>query len=202
MLESILKNVAYLYFPKGLCAVKDKTEYLARPEFIRLTETLENSLAENEATLHQLLVNIKDHPEFEGIQDMSLHSWLDRCSTFEISYFKENRLDRIIILISLLVPYYVIYVLDNEIERKPYRWKTFPERNVEKESGEYNDHLEKLNTIIRQTTKFTQLETDTAGVPIADLSFQDVTFNEFTIFTAFFLDNNNFTPRRKLEIDL
>lgn len=202
MLESILTNIAYLYYPKRLCAVKDRTEYLARPEFIRLTETLENSLAENEASLHQLLLNIKGLPEFESIQDMSRHSWLDRCSTFEISYFGENRLDRIIILISLLVPYYVIYVLDNEIQKEPYRWKTHPQRNITKENDLYKMHFEKLEEIIQQSIKFTRLSDDTLSTSIEDLSFQDVTFDEFTLFSAFFLDDNNFTPLRKPETDL
>lgn len=189
MLVNILKNIAYLYYPKGISNIDENERYLYSDEFRRLVFML-NTFYSNNNDYHLLLEKLKAYDIIDKIQDLTSLSF-DRCLTFEIDYLKgDNKLIKISINISILIPYYMVYVEENQIELNPYKWITLPKRNITLENTEYKEHLNLISSIVEETIKFHKFPEDIALKIIPDISYQDVRMGDFTFFNAFFRGDN------------
>lgn len=203
MILTLLKNTAYTYFPRGVCSINERQKYLDSEEYKRLYHNSTTVFDDEEFknSYDRLITEFKKHTQFKAINDVSVLQWQDRCLSFEIDYVEENILSKICIRISLLVPYYLIYVTENEIEINPYSWKTLPVRNITKEQTIYKDHIDLLFEIINNVTGFIAFPEEYADIIITDLCFNDVKMGNFTLYNAFFLDDNKFKPNEEQNID-
>lgn len=191
MLENILTNIAYSYYPKNICSFNEKDKYKNSLEFKKLQHIL-NSFYDDAKNLHALKLlekefskNIKIHK----IQDRTSLSF-DRCLSYELEIIEnDNVLVRICLNISLIVPYYVIYILENKINIDPYKWLTLPIRNKKMEMNTYSSHINSISLIVEKKLNINLFPEKFLHIIIPDLSFQENSFNEFTYFNAFFLDN-------------
>lgn len=192
MIKSILENIVYTYYPKGISNIDERDKYLKSLEFSRLFAITDN-FHENRNNIDNytaLISEFKKYNWIKKIQDVSLLHWQDRALTFEIEYLENNKLIKLCVNISLLIPYYVIYVLENEIQIDPYKWITLPKRNKKLETTKYSEHIALISLIIKNITKFNLFPEDLANVILPDLSFKDIRMGDFTFFNAFFLDDN------------
>ena len=191
MLEEILKNIAYSYYPKGKCAITEKEYYVASIEYKNLSDTLSDLQTNSnfEKTYNLLVSEFKKNEKINNIKDVSLLDWQDRCLSFELDIFDGDRLIKICLNISLLIPYYAIYALNNKIQEEPYRWITAPQRDNLSES-EVNEEINLISLITKRITKFCLFPEYLAKTVIQDLSFGEVELGNFTFYNAFFLDIN------------
>lgn len=190
MIETIFKNIAYLYYPKGISNIENREMYLSSIEYIRLTNIIDNF--HNNTDKNNLLISkLKKHPLLHSIKDVTLLEWQDRALSFEMEIVKNgNKLVKICLNISLIIPYYIVYVLENEIKTNPYKWVTLPKRSEKLELTDYNDHLKLISRIVEEETKFSAFPKNISNIVLPDICFNDIKMGEFTFFNTFFIDKN------------
>lgn len=187
MLKEELINIAYKYYPKGICNIEERAKYLSSIEYKNLYNTINSPTIDIERK--NILKELKNNTLLKNSKDQTLLSF-DRCLTFEIEIVESNdTLIKICLNISTLDPYYIIYVLENEIILNPYRWKTLPKRNIKKEKTTYKKEIEAITEIIEKKM-FKKFPEKFAKIIISDLSFQDARIGNFTIYNAYFHDDN------------
>lgn len=194
MIKTIFKNIAYTYYPKEISNTDERDRYLKSIEFCRLFE-ITNYFYKNKdinANYIALMSEFKKHDFTKEIQDVSLLHWQDRALTFEVEFIENNKLIKICINISILIPYYVIYVLENEIQVNPYKWITLPKRNKKIEITKYSEHISLISSIVENITGFNLFPENLTDEILPDLSFKDIKMGNFTFFNAFFLDENKY----------
>jgi hypothetical protein len=191
MIKSIFKNIAYSYYPKKIDNINDKVNYLNTSEYEKLSNVL-NSFSDykNSSFYLKLIDEISSLNSFKNIQDVTLLNWEDRCISLEIEILEGNILYKICIHISFLIPYYVIYLLENEVETNPYKWKTIPKHNKKKEKTIFFDKIEALSRIVEKYTCYNRFKVSLSNHIIPDINFQDIEMGEFNFFNAFFLNEN------------
>lgn len=193
MIIKILKDIAYTYFPKGICNIEQREIYLKSIEYQRLRTITSNFFNNDELKVchDALFFEFSKHPLLSNIQDISLLHWDDRCLTFEIEIIEKNILSKIHLNISLLIPFYIIYILENKIQLEPYQWLTLPQLSSTKEMM-YKEHIYSMSNIVEDITKYRPFPKELVNIIIPDLCFKDIRFGNFTLYNAFFLDNNYF----------
>lgn len=184
MIENCLKNIIYCFYPKGIDNVLERERYLNSKELVHLFNFLNN--VDVKSTVEKLEMEIKRDNRFQNIQDRSSLSF-DRCLTFDLEIFSNNKLIRIVLEISVLFPYYYIYVTENQFEINPYKWITLPKRCKVLEE-EYSSEITSLMYIVDRITGYSPITDDIMNMKIDDVSFQDVEKGNFTVYNAFFKD--------------
>ena len=192
MIKTIFKNLVYTYYPKGVCDMNESEKYLNSAEYINLSNVINNFINNEEANNNykMLFHELKNYSFSHNIQDVTLLNWKDRCLSFEIDKVEENILYKICIHISLLIPYYSIYILKNKVQFNPYKYLSSPKRNKSSEVKKFKKDLEKISSIIHKCTYFNKFPEDFIHEIIPDVSFQNNRMGGFTFFNAFFLDDN------------
>ena len=191
MIKNNLKNLAYLFYPKNIDNMLDKEYYLKTYEFKNLSNTLNEFTNYLESDFYTKIINeIKSIDQFKNITDTTVFNWEDRCISLEIDFLQNSTLNKICIHISFLIPFYIIYVLENEIELNPYKWKTIPTHNKEKENTIFLEKIKTLSLIIEKHTSFNKFPMHLINEIIHDINFQDIEMGEFNFFNAFFLNQN------------
>ena len=192
MIELILKNIAYLYYPKGVCNIEQKDIYQNSVEYNRLLFLCDNFLKHKDCTFDYniLLKEFKKNSKLENIRDVTLAHWQDRAISLEVDYIIDDKLNKLCINLSMIIPFFNIYVLENQIELNPYKWITLPQRNKNLEENQYKDLIKKTSTLIESTIGFRKFPENLSSLVIPDLSFNDIRFGNFTFYNAFFLNEN------------
>jgi len=192
MIETILKNIAYTYYPKEIDAMTEKEDYVMTVEFNRLLDTI-NDIQKNEGfqkSYDSLIIGFNSHNSVKNIKDVSVLDWLDRCISFELDIVQGNELIKICLNISLIVPYYIVYLLKNDIEVNPYKWLTLPKRDRELEASEYGELITQISSIVEKNTHYNKFPESIGKIILPDISFGEVVFGDFSLYNAFFLDEN------------
>lgn len=191
MIKNNLKNLAYLFYPKKIDNILDKENYLKSYEYKNLSNTLKEFTNYLESEFYTKIIDeIKSIDQLKNINDTTVFNWEDRCISLEIDLLQNSTLNKICIHISFLVPFYIIYVVENEIELNPYKWKTIPKHNVEKEQTIFLEDIRTLSFIIEKHTSYTKFPIHLVNEIIHDINFQDIEMGEFNFFNAFFLNQN------------
>lgn len=193
MVEKILKNIFYTYYPRGIDNNQNKEAYLNSKEYKKLSETITCFNNYKDSIFYKnILIKINNLGFQNNISDSTLISWEDRCITLEIDFLNKNILSKICINKSLLIPFYTIYLLENEIETNPYRWKTIPKRNRVVENSSFKEIINSLSSIIEKEIGFFKMQDSLLEIVIRDINFNDIEFGSFNFFNAFFLNENKF----------
>ncbi|MQP25213.1 hypothetical protein GFJ94_09060 [Flavobacterium sp. LMO8] len=191
MIQKNLKNLAYLFYPKNIDNILDKENYLKTFEYKNLTNTLNEFSNYLESDFYiKIIDEIKNIDHLKNITDVTVSNWEDRCISLEIDVLRDSTLNKICIHISFLVPLYLIYILENEIELNPYKWKTVPMHNPEKEQSIFLEEIKTISCIIEKQTGFNKFPIQLANETIPNINFQDIEMGEFNFFNAFFLNQN------------
>lgn len=189
MEEFILKAV-YQYYPKGISNVTDFEEYSKSSENKRLHSTINSRYSEisDSNSFNRLMDEFRHHEFTKNIQDKTSLNF-DRCINLNIEFvIGGNQLISVFISLSLLLPYYVVYVKENEINLNPYKWLTLPRRNKTLEESNFKDDIDSICSIIEKNTVYEKFPDNMLYEIIPDLSYQDNPIGSFTFFNAFFSD--------------
>ncbi len=192
MIEIVLRNLATTYYPQGLCAMMDNSAYVDTFEFKNLLKKINSAfelIRENKLNV-QILNELKDNDILKNIEEVTLES-SDRCISYKISFFEGDVLYQLYINLSVIVPYYYVYVLKNNFELEPYRWINLPQRDGDSERNKFNSHIKLISNIIENKTHFNRFPDELVKTIIPDINYADVELGSFTYFNAFFLDDVN-----------
>ena len=191
MIHEVLKNLAYSFYPKNICNMHDKENYFQSCEYKNLTKTLNSFFEYKTFPFYTDLINFLKEDESMGkVQDVTLLEWEDRCISLELDFIEGTTIDKICIHISFLIPYYVIYLLESEIELNSFKLKTVPKYNKIKMENIYFDKIKTLIKIVEKTTGYKKLPICLTNHCISDINFHDIEMGEFNLFNAFFLNEN------------
>jgi hypothetical protein len=193
MIENIFKNIAYLYYPRGICNINENEKYLNSDEFKRLSIILNsfNIIDVNNKSIELIEKEFTQSNILSNFQNMTSFSF-DRSLSYVVEILESDKtLIKICVNISIIIPYYTIYVLENKIELNPYKWITMPTRVKEKEKTHYKQHIDEISSILKKVILYNPFPDELIDKVIDDIAFQDNKFGDFTFFNAFFQDGDN-----------
>jgi hypothetical protein len=117
MIDKVLKNLVYIFYPKNICAYTEKDKYFATAEYKRLKDIIVEFDSEKSKILRSEIVNLFEGDyTLKGFEDFSLFEWEDRCLTFNLTIILNEELYTISLYVSILIPYYVISCQKNIID--------------------------------------------------------------------------------------
>lgn len=188
MIENVLTNYVYLYYPKNVCPWDNKEKYLNTLEYKRLQSTIDYfDSGESQKIRNKVKKEFQDDLILKDFEDFSiLDSNQDRCYTFFLNIFEGGEAYSISLYLSFLIPYYTIRKQWHPAE--PFYSKArIEELEREKLDKRKIDELVlDVESIVEGKlfyTKFPQLLVDNK---ILDVSFGDIYLGNFTMFNAFF----------------
>ncbi|MFD2941508.1 hypothetical protein [Flavobacterium notoginsengisoli] len=187
MINEVLKNIAYLYYPKNICPWTQKEQYLETVEYKRL-ETVIN-LFDSDDNL-KIRNSIKEEFDEDSVlkdfQDFSRLNWQDRCYTFFLNVVENGELCSITLYLSILVPYYVI---DTIIHKEQMMISKARIEELEKENLDprrMKDLVLEVEDILEKKLLYSKFPKSLLNNKFEDISFQDSYLGEFKMFNAFF----------------
>lgn len=189
----VLENIAYLFYPKDIDAMKQKEVYINSYEYKTLTKSIVNTDNKNSSS-----INFSKYKEKVIIQlnhlnflDGTLLHWLDRAYNYQFYMVKNNKIYSLCINISLLIPYYTIYALEVDINPNTSKWENYP-REIEKiANSTFKKEILELSRLTEEYLGYSLFPEKLINVIIEDISFQDIKKEKFTFFNAFFLNEKN-----------
>ncbi|MEH6658294.1 hypothetical protein [Leeuwenhoekiella marinoflava] len=181
---SYLINIAETYYPKYISAYS-RQEYANTPEIKSLKRNIKKNLELLEFFKNDL---DKDFPE-HLIHDISIPSWFDRCVSFsfEEKSQKETHTKSVVILaISLLIPYYVIYQIEcTKLTDNRVSYKLIT-------NNSNREIVKKIKSVVEEKLAFKYLNPKYHDRILKNISFEDIPEGKFTLFNAFFKNEKDY----------
>lgn len=192
MIEDVLRNLAYLFYPKNICPWDEKEVYLQTLEYKRLKEIIDSFDSDENLKIRDTIKKeFKDDLILRDFEDFSrLDSNEDRCFTFFLNIFEGGELLSISLHISILLPYYAIRRGWHHAE--PWFTKERIEE-LEREnldSRKLEDLILDIETIVEEKLFYKKIPLSVMNTIIDDASFGDIRLGDFTMFNAFFNNYN------------
>lgn len=190
MIELVLNNIVSLYYPFGICASQDYDEYVETLEHKTFIKHLNNNfdLVEELSIDVKILDKLKENVLLKDIKNITSRSF-DKCLSYKIEFIEDDFLYQLCLNISLITPYYCIYVLKNRIKLNPYKWVDTPTRDFESEKHKFNNQMNLIKNIIESNYNFSHFPEFLINKIIPNVNYSDIEIGEFTYFNAFFLDD-------------
>jgi len=187
MINKVLTNLVYLFYPKNVCAFTEKDKYLLTEEYKRLKEIIVDFDSEKSKTLQANIIDKfeKDYT-LKNFKDASLFDWEDRCLTFNLTIIEDGELYTISLYLSILIPYYVIKCQKGIIDLWFSKSQIDQLKKDNTETRKINKLILDIETIVKDELLYEKLPTEILSTIIPDVSFQDSIFGHFNIFNAFF----------------
>lgn len=184
------ENIIKSYYPNDLSSLEDYDKYILSPENKRLSSVKAEAFHSQKIRqqIDMIISKVKEYKHLEKIEDLTSENF-DRCFSLKIDFMEEKYLHQLYIRISVLVPYYTIYVLTNSIIKKPYQWLNQPKRDTKYEKLISKDII-LLQKIVENQTDYTLIKDSILNHKINNISYEDINFGDFTIFNALFTNDN------------
>lgn len=181
-----LTNKIYKFYPKNINSILDEDSYITSKEYKKLLKTIQNEINSPSINPHfvEKLNNFSNEIRFDNF---TLFDWLDRSYNFHLSYIENNKLIVFHIEISVLIPFFNLYVTINEIDKKG-NYIELPKLIRENSNPKILDSYKKLMNLIIENTNLKIFPNELSNIIIDDVSFQDIEFGKFTIYNAYFLN--------------
>ncbi len=180
-MKEIYINIASLYFPVAIDAYDERQKYLESVEFCRLVDLSRQFRSSGfDARVMAALA--------EGgiaVHNFTIIDGGDRCFTFFHDIIYENIIHRVVICLSYLLPTYFIRLLEIEYSPSPYAWQSI-EDHSELLTKQYSHLYQSIKAILEKEFGFYAFPRDLGDEVIPNISFEDILFNEFTYYNAFF----------------
>lgn len=178
-----LKKIAYTFYPKGICSIENNEEYLLSPQNINLKNKIK-ILSEDKIS-SEIIEELKKIDFYSKINNFTSFNFGNCYSFINEIIINYNTLIRINIEISVLVPFYYIYITENQIKDNPFKWESIP---VRKKSLEifYKKEIEIASKIIEDKTNYKKFPEELIYEIIPNTSYNDISIGSFTYYNAFF----------------
>ena len=194
MIQKVLKNIAYLYYPKNICSWTEKEKYFISEEYIRLRALIDSFDTNENQELRKVLTNeFEKDSALKDFQDFSrLDHWEDRCLTFFLTVIENGELKSINLYVSILVPYYVIQTVTHKNQMIIPQSKIDELEKNSSEIRKIDELISVIENVLETKLLYQEFSKELMNVVIEDITFQDSYLGHFKMFTAFF--NNQSIP--------
>lgn len=187
MIDKVLKNLVYLFYPKNICAFREKDKYFISEEYRRLNQIITDFDTDYGKFLRaNILKEFENDKTLKDFTDFSLFNIGDRCMTFNMNVIENRQLYTISLFVSVIVPYYVINVQKNIIELFFSESEISQLEQKNTETRKINELVVHIETVIEDKFLYKKFPNKLLNSIIDDVSFQDSEFGYFTMFNAFF----------------
>lgn len=187
MIQTVLTNLAYLFYPKNVCPWNESEKYLQTFEYKRLQATIDFFDSDENKKLRS---NIKEEFEKDFIlkdfEDFSRLDYQDRCFKFFLNVFENGKLHSITLYLSILSPYYTIVPIVHSAS--PFfsqsRIDELEMENVD--PRKLNDLILDVEKIVESKLYYQKFPKELIHTIIDDISFQGIYLGHFKMYNAFF----------------
>jgi hypothetical protein len=187
MIDKVLKNLVYFFYPKNICAFREKDKYFISEEYRRLNQIITDFDTEYGKFFRaNILKEFENEKTLKDFRDFSLFNIGDRCMTFNMNVIENRELYTISLFVSVIVPYYVINVQKNIIELLFSDSEISQLEGKNTETRKINELVADIETVIEDKFLYKKFPNKLLNSIVDDLSFQDSEFGYFTMFNAFF----------------
>lgn len=187
MIDKVLKNLVYLFYPKNICAFREKDKYFISEEYRRLNQIITDFDSDYGKFFRaNILKEFENDKALKDFTDFSLFNIGDRCMTFNMNVIENRQLFTISLFVSVIVPYYVINVQKNIIELFFSQSEISQLEQKNTETRKINELVADIETVIEDKFLYKKFPNKLLNSIVDDISFQDSEFGYFTMFNAFF----------------
>ncbi|PJJ09946.1 hypothetical protein CLU83_3329 [Flavobacterium sp. 1] len=185
MIEKVLTNLAYLFYPTNICSRTQESQYFNSEEYKRLLKTIK--YFQNNSNIYiKLKEEFNNDNVLANFRNASLLDWQDRTINFELSVIENGELYTLSLLLSVLVPFYVIMVKKNKIELFFSTSEITQMKDNNLESRTIKDLIIDITMIVENKFLYKKFPEQLMNFIIEDVSFQEIQKSNFTMFNAFF----------------
>jgi hypothetical protein len=187
MINEVLKNLIYIFYPKNISYEKEREKYFESQENIRLNQTLKAFQSDSkELYSKNILREFENDYTLKKFQDFTLFEYGDKCLTFNFSIIENRQLYTISLLISVIAPYYAIKCQKNIIELffSESRIDELEGANLERRT--LDEIISEIEFIVEKKLLYSKFPKELFNFVIEDVSFQEADFGSFKMFNAFF----------------
>ncbi len=187
MINSVLMNLAYLFYPRKICSQKDEEKYFNSIEYKKLLDRIEYfNKDENRYLYNSLEKDFEKDSILKNFRNVSLLDWQDRSICFNLSIIEEDELYTVSLYLSVLIPFYTIRVQKNKIEYFFSNIEIAQMKNNNSDSRKIKDLIPEITLIVENKMLYKKFPDELINIIIEDISFQDIKFGKFNMFNAFF----------------
>ena len=187
MIENVLKNLVYLYYPKSISFYSDNEKYLKSKEYFRLNNLIKDFESENKEVFSKsILKEFENDITLKDFKDNTLFSWGDRCMTFNIAVVEDGELYTVSLLISIVIPYYVVRCTKNKIDLLYSKSEIDELIASNKETRKLPEIIKKIENVVEDNFFYAKFPDKMVAFVVDDISFQESGFGHFNLFNAFF----------------
>jgi hypothetical protein len=191
MIDEVLKNLIYIFYPKNISFEKEREKYFESQEYVRLNQILKTFQSDSkELCSKNILKEFEKDYTLKNFQDFTLFEYGDKCLTFNFSIIENRQLYTVSLLISVIAPYYAIKCQKNIIELffSESRIDELQEANLE--PRKLKEIISKIESIVEKKLLYCKFPKQFFDFVIEDISFQEMDFGYFKMFNAFFNNHN------------
>ena len=195
MIDTVLQNLARLFYPKNVCFTTQHSEYIESDEYNRIKQLTTDFATGHWPDLSQKVRYIFENDyTLKNFRDLTNFDWGDRCATFNLNVIDDRELYTFSLLLSIVAPYYVINCQKNEIELFFSASEIDYLQKSNEETRKITDLISEIENIVEDKLHYCKFPENMLNFVIEDVSFQDAGFGNFTMFNAFF---NNIIIQKK-----
>lgn len=185
MINNVLINLVYLYYPQKICSRTNGKEYSESKEFKKLLETI-NYFDANKSFCLDLEKTFKNDFILKDIRSTSLLDYNDRAYTFILTVIEDEEMYTISLFLSILIPFYLITVQKNKIELVFSESEIIKMRNEKSDTRKIKELIQNISSLLETSTHYSKFPEELLNQTIEDVSFEEIPFGRFTMFNAFF----------------
>jgi hypothetical protein len=183
----------YKYYPKGVSPIQDDANYKKQPEYETLIKTIQHKEVFPEDKKETLVKDLKDTYDLM-FKDFTLFSWLDRSYSLQSLLKRENLICEVLCInISVIIPYFTIYILKTERENMKDIKRKYPPAVSQELLEEHSELVKSIKSLLVNQYDLRVFPNSLENEIIEGIGFQDIPIGKFTFFNAFFHESNNYT---------
>ncbi|BDU24960.1 hypothetical protein [Flavobacterium sp. GSB-24] len=187
MIENVLKNLVYTFYPKNISFEKEREKYIASTEYTNLATILNKFEKEyKEVFSKKILSEFQNDYTLKNFQDFTLFNYGDKCMTFNFTYIENGQLYTVSLLISVIIPYYAIKVQKNIIELFHSENRIAEIEKANNEVRTLKEIIIDLEQIVESRFLYNKFPNEMLNIIVDDICFQEAGFGYFKLFNAFF----------------
>ncbi|WP_343617699.1 hypothetical protein [Flavobacterium sp.] len=187
MIDKVLTNLIYTLYPKKISFYRENEKYIATNEYQRLKQIISKFDSEfKEEFAGEILGYFQKDYTLKNFQDFTMFNLEDRCLTFNVTFIEDGEMYTISLLISILVPYYVIKCQKNIIDLYYTKSEIADLQQVNKETRRLKELLHEIETIVEEKMLFSKFPSSMLNIIVPNVSFQETEIGYFKMFNAFF----------------
>ena len=182
----VLENLAYSFYPRGICASENRAEYLNSLEFKRLKETVGKN--QGSEYLKEFASEMEKRNGTRIFRDATRTSLLERSTNLQLLWKKDNTWYSISVLISFIIPYYLCLGTKVQVKENSDQWVSLPELMNKEEEKLYSEDIRVISNLIEEKLGYNRFPEVGVNQKVKNISFQDLALDQMTMYNAFFLD--------------